>query len=137
MAAGTDLYALNASTRRVAPSYPMTTYAGMQPIRNAEANNLALQLLGLGPIPGSSFNYAQDLKVTLPLTITGISNQGDGNFTISGTADKSGKVVLLKTTSLTLAWTPIQTNDVTAGVPFGFLVSQGTDPQALFRLMGQ
>jgi hypothetical protein len=137
VAAGADLYALNASTRRVTSSYPMTTYAGMQPIRNAEANNLALQLLGLGPIPGSSFNYPQDLKVTLPLTITGISNQGDGNFTISGTADKSGKVVLLKTTSLTLAWTPIQTNDVTAGVPFGFLVSQGTDPQALFRLMGQ
>ena len=60
--AGADLYVLNASTRRVAASYPMTTYTGMQPIRNAEANNLALQLLGLGPIPGSSFNYAQNLK---------------------------------------------------------------------------
>jgi hypothetical protein len=60
--AGADLYALNVGMRQVAASYPMTTYAGMQPIRNAEANNLALQLLGLGPIPGSSFNYAQDLN---------------------------------------------------------------------------
>ncbi|MDA3799909.1 MAG: alkaline phosphatase family protein [Kiritimatiellae bacterium] len=87
--AGADLYALNDDTRRVAASYPMTTYTGMQPIRNAEANNLALQLLGLEPIPGSSFNYAQNLKVTLPPkpVITAISNQGDGNLTISGTAD--------------------------------------------------
>jgi hypothetical protein len=59
--AGADLYTLNAATRQVAASYPMTTYAGMQPVRNAEANNLALQLLGLGPIPGSIFNYAQEL----------------------------------------------------------------------------
>jgi hypothetical protein len=140
VAAGADLYALNASTRRVASSYPMTTYSGMQPVRNAEANNLALHLLGLGPIPGSSFNYAQDLKLTLPPTpiITGISNQGGGNFTISGTSDKSGKVVLWKTTSLASpAWTPIQTNDVSAGVPFSFPVPQGADPRAYFRLMGQ
>jgi hypothetical protein len=140
VAAGADLYALNAGTRQVASSYPMTSYSGMQPIRNAEANNLALQLLGFGPIPGSSINYAQDLKVTLPPTpvITGISNQGGGNFTISGTADKSGKVVLWKTTSLTPpAWTRIQTNDVSSGVSFSFSVPQGADPQAFFRLMGQ
>ena len=66
--AGADLYALNAGTRQVAASYPMTTYAGMQPVRNAEANNLALQLLGLGPIPGSSFNYAQELMAA-PATV--------------------------------------------------------------------
>jgi hypothetical protein len=138
--AGADLYALNASNRKVASSYPMTTYTGMQPIRNAEANNLALQLLGFGPIPGSSFNYAQDLKVTLPPppVITGITHDGHGNFTISGTADRSGKVVLGKTASLTLpAWTAIQTNDVSAGVPFSFSVPQGADPGAFFRLMGQ
>jgi hypothetical protein len=69
VAAGADLYALNSGRRQIASSYPMTTYAGMQPVRNAEANNLALQLLGLGPIPASSFNYAQDLKLT-PSTVT-------------------------------------------------------------------
>jgi len=66
VAAGADLYALNVGLRQPAASYPMTTYAGMQPIRNAEAPNLALDLLGLDPIPGSSFNYAQDLKVAPP-----------------------------------------------------------------------
>ena len=64
--AGADLYALNAGIRQAASSYPMTTYGGMQPIRNAEASNLALDLLGLGPIPGSTFGYAQDLAVPEP-----------------------------------------------------------------------
>jgi hypothetical protein len=64
--AGADLYALNAGRRQVASSYPMTTYEGMQPIRNAEASNLALDLLGLGAIPGSVFNSAQNLVVPEP-----------------------------------------------------------------------
>ncbi len=64
VAAGVDLYALNADRRQMAPSYPMRTYDGVQPIRNAEANNVALQLLGLEPIPGSTFDVAQDLRVT-------------------------------------------------------------------------
>lgn len=67
--AGVDLYSLNAGIRQAAFSYPMTTYGGMQPIRNAEASNLALNLLGLGPIPGSSFNASQDLFVPEPGTI--------------------------------------------------------------------
>lgn len=66
--AGADLYALNSSNRLVASSYPMTTYAGIQPIRNAEASNLALEFLGLGAIPGSAFNSTQDLAVPEPST---------------------------------------------------------------------
>ncbi len=138
--AGADLYALNTGKRQVAASYPMTTYSGMQPIRNAEANNVALYLLGLGPIPGSSFNYAQDLKVTLPPTplITGITHDGHGTFTISGTADHSGKVVLWKSTNLAAPdWLPIQTNVVPSGIAFGFTVSQGADPMALFKMQGR
>jgi predicted AlkP superfamily pyrophosphatase or phosphodiesterase len=68
--AGADLYALNAGIRQPAASYPMTTYSGMQPIRNAEGSNLALELLGLGPIPGSTFDYAQDLVVPEPVTLS-------------------------------------------------------------------
>lgn len=63
--AGADLYRINANTRTPATAYPMTTYDGKQPIRNAEAGNLALHLLGLGAIPGSTFNAAQDLVVAL------------------------------------------------------------------------
>jgi hypothetical protein len=77
--AGADLYTLNAGKRLMASSYPMTTYGGMQPIRNAEASNLALDLLapymlareplGLVRIPGSTFNFAQDLVVPEPATM--------------------------------------------------------------------
>jgi len=66
---GADLYTLNAGKRQVAPGYPMTTYGGMQPIRNAEASNLALDLLNLGSIPFSTFDYAQDLAVPEPATM--------------------------------------------------------------------
>ena len=68
--AGADLYALNTLNRQVASIYPMTTYSGMQPIRNAEASNLALDLLGWGPIPGSMFNFTQDLVVPEPATLS-------------------------------------------------------------------
>jgi hypothetical protein len=71
--AGEDLYALNNNTRKVATSYPMTTYGGLQPIRNAEVNNLALDLLGLGAIPGSMFNSTQDLVVTVPGVTLGMT----------------------------------------------------------------
>ncbi len=75
--AGADLYDLNPDNRQMASSYPMTTYGGIQPIRNAEASNLALALLApyyfpegkCIPIPGSTFNLAQDLAVPEPATM--------------------------------------------------------------------
>ncbi len=77
--AGADLYALNPGSR-LAPALPpadtslpydsdavIPSYAApVQPIRNADSPNLALDLLGLGPIPGSHINAAQDLGISVP-----------------------------------------------------------------------
>lgn len=57
-----DLYTLNTGTR-ICPGNRRPDYTtANQPVRNSEAGNLALSLLGLGPVPGSSINLNQELK---------------------------------------------------------------------------
>jgi hypothetical protein len=65
VAAGVDLYDLNPSSRKQpAAQDPRPDFnASPQPIHNADAGNLALNLLGLPPVTGSSINALQDLKV--------------------------------------------------------------------------
>ncbi|MGN0063399.1 MAG: alkaline phosphatase family protein, partial [Nocardioides sp.] len=65
VAAGKDLYDLNPQRRD--PGRSRTTYdAERQPVRNGDVANLALSLLGLGPVPDSAFGFSQDLVVTAP-----------------------------------------------------------------------
>lgn len=66
VAPSADLYALNPRSRldpgTGRPSYTATN----QPIRNGDTGNLALDLLGLGPVDGSTINGSQDLAVASP-----------------------------------------------------------------------
>ena len=73
---GGDLYAMN-SQRRVAPaSNANPPYTGSQPIRNGDSANVALMLLGLGPVPGATIDSAQDLATATMTRMTAV--QADG-----------------------------------------------------------
>jgi len=60
---GADLYALNQTTR-LNPGTGRPPYTDpVQPIRNGEVANLALKILGVASIPGSTINASQDLSI--------------------------------------------------------------------------
>ena len=61
---GNELYKINPSSRKdPADKNPKYESEGLQPIRNGDAGNLAMSLLGLPAIDGSTINSKQDLKV--------------------------------------------------------------------------
>lgn len=62
--AGADLYVLNAAGRTDPGSSRPDYDASPPPIRNGDSGNLAMALLGLPPVPGSTVNAAQDLRTT-------------------------------------------------------------------------
>lgn len=61
--AGADLYELNPESR-IDPGTGRPDHSLFpQPIRNGEAANIALDILGLGPVPASTFDRYQDLAL--------------------------------------------------------------------------
>ena len=54
-----DLYELNPDYADPGTGRP--SYGGPQPVRNGDLANLATELLGLGPVPGSELDAGQDL----------------------------------------------------------------------------
>lgn len=66
-----DLYEINAATRTRPPSSERMAASGAPPIRNADAGNTALAMLGLPAIPGSVSNAKQDLATTAPVPAGG------------------------------------------------------------------
>ncbi len=68
-AAPEDLYAANRATRAdPGLGRPRPGDAGLPPVRNGDAGNLCLDLLGFPPIPGSTVNAAQDLRAIATAT---------------------------------------------------------------------
>ena len=66
VAAGADLYDLNADDY-LDPGTRRTSYrSAVQPIRNGDLANLALDLLDLEAVPGSEHNFLLDLTVSSP-----------------------------------------------------------------------
>ena len=81
-----DLYAINRDIRTDPGEGGPITRAEHQPIRNGDTGNLALSLLGLGPIPGSMINAKQDLRVSLA-----------GDYNLDGRVDAADYTIWRKT----------------------------------------
>jgi hypothetical protein len=81
-----DLYAMNRESREEPGDQRIDYSAAKQPIHNGDTGNLALSLLGLGPIPTSLINAKQDLRVALV-----------GDFNLDGTVDAADEIIWKKT----------------------------------------
>ena len=66
-----DLYEINVSTRTRPPPGERMAASGAPPIRNADAGNTSLALLGLPAISGSVANAKQDLATAAPVPAGG------------------------------------------------------------------
>lgn len=64
VAKGANLYELNAASRKDPGEERVAYDAAAQPIRNGDAANLALKLLGLPAVPGSTIGAKQDLVLS-------------------------------------------------------------------------
>ncbi len=135
--AGMDLYSLfsnRADPGTSRPSYSDTNV--LQPLRNGDVGNLAVTLLGLPPIPGSSMLPAFSAPpVSLTLTIT----RSESGLVVSWPADAAG-YELQATGALGPAadWQTITSGITTLGANRVYMVVPGPEsPLRFFRLQKQ
>jgi hypothetical protein len=86
-----DLYSFNRDTRDEPGVSRLAYDFTHQPIRNGDTGNLALKLLGLGPIPGSVINANQDLRIASKADFNGDGAVDAANATISRDARRRFK----------------------------------------------
>jgi hypothetical protein len=100
--AGGDLYSINAPHRASPDPAQNPSYTNaVQPVRNGEAANLALDLLGLGPVTNSTLDYAQDLVVAggvAQVTLTVVSDWG-GSYPGTVTTNQGASLSIYVTNS--------------------------------------
>lgn len=132
---GGDLYAMNATNRTAPGAASNPPYTGNQPVRNGEAANLALDLLGLEPVPGSTIS---NVRVTpLPPAITGFSVPIADQLILSGSADGAVTLVTERATNLVanpVWWERIRTSAVPPG-PFNVPLPLGAARESFFRFV--
>ena len=86
--AGGDLYAMNPTTRTAPGANSNPPYTGSQPIRNGDSANLAMTLLGLESVPGSTIGTATNKLATMVAaapSVLDIASNGDGSVTVTFT----------------------------------------------------
>jgi predicted AlkP superfamily pyrophosphatase or phosphodiesterase len=78
-AAPSDLYGLNPGRQKPSREEIVERDESPQPIRNGDAANAALQLLGLGPIPGSFYGQPGNIAPPLQTEARAISAKSSSN----------------------------------------------------------
>ena len=79
--AGADIYLLNPGSRLDPAAVQLPCDTSIPPIRNGEAANLALSILNLPPVPGSTIGPAPGLTLTAPgpLPSVTVTSPSDGS----------------------------------------------------------